>query len=189
MERTDEQLIADVLSDDSGSDAAFSELVRRYIKSIYNFVYRLCGNASDVEDISQEVFVKVWKNLKKYRVGESVRAWIFTIARNTTIDWLRKRKNFVFSDFENAEGENPLTATLADASPLADEIFAEREDRAVLESALAQLSFAHREVLLLHYMEGLTFDEIGKILQHPLHTVKSRHQRALLKLREMYAPK
>lgn len=185
MEHTDEQLIVATLA---GDDDAFPLLVRRYLKPVYNFSYRLCGSASDAEDIAQEVFVKVWKNLKKYRTGESVRAWIFTIARNTTIDWLRKRKNLAFSDFENAEGENPLLATLADAEPLQDELYALAEDREVLERALGQLSVPHREVLILHYVEGLTFDEIGTMQHNPLHTVKSRHHRALIRLREIMAP-
>src|SRR3989344_2093919 len=114
MEKSDEQLIADALSED---DDAFPELLSRYLKPVYNFVRRLSGSDADAEDISQEVFVKVWKNLKKYRQGESVRAWIFSVARSTTIDWLRKRKHLLFSDFENAEGENPLLATLTAVEP------------------------------------------------------------------------
>jgi len=185
MEHTDEELIVATLA---GDDRAFPELVSRYMQPLYNFILRLSGSAADAEDISQEAFVKVWKNLKKYRQGESVRAWIFTIARNTTIDWLRKRRNLVFSDFENAEGENPLLATLTAVEPLQDELFAREEDRAVLEGAFVQLSVLHREVLTLHYVEGLTFDEIGKVLKAPLHTVKSRHHRALIRLREIMAP-
>jgi RNA polymerase sigma-70 factor (ECF subfamily) len=183
MEHSDEQLIAATLA---GDDRAFPELVSRYMQPLYNFIYRLCGSASDAEDIAQEVFVKVWKNLTKYRQGESVRAWIFTIARNTTIDWLRKKKHLVFSDFENAEGENLLVATLADTELLADELYARGEDHEALEAALAALPLLQREVLLLHYREGLTFDEIGRTLDVPLHTVKSRHHRALLRLRELF---
>lgn len=187
MHKNDQELIAESIS---GNDEAFPELLSRYIKPIYNFSRRLSGSPADAEDISQEVFVKVWKNLKKYRPGESVKTWIFTIARNTAIDWLRKRRHLMFSDFERDGGENPFIENLTDTEILQDERYAQAEDREALESAVSRLSLPHREVLVLHYTLGLTFDEIGKILGEPLHTVKSRHQRAILALREiMKAPK
>ena len=91
----DKQLIVEYLK---GDEKALETLFSRYLKPIYTFVYRLTGNAQDAEDISQEVFVKVWKNLKKYDDTRSFKTWLFTIAKNTAYDLLRKNKEIVFSD-------------------------------------------------------------------------------------------
>jgi RNA polymerase sigma-70 factor (ECF subfamily) len=188
MEMDDQQLIADYIS---GDDAAFSILVKRHMQSIYNFSMRIAGNPQNAEDITQETFLKVWRNIKKYRPEQSFRSWIFTIAHNTAIDFLRKKKQLVFSDFENEEGNNMLEDTLQDPALLPDELAARAQDQQLLAGLVAQLSPIYQEVLLLYYNEQLTFDEIGRILGKPLDTVKSQHRRALLALRKLLesAPK
>ncbi len=181
MEREDQQLISDYLT---GDESALHELVRRYLKALYNFAYRLAGNTGDAEDITQEIFIKVWKNIKRYDQNYSVKTWLFAIARNTTIDWLRKKRDLVFSDFDTDEGENSLLNTLADPMPLSDEIMARAEDKKFLDHALNKLPLIYREVIVLRYQDGLTFNEIGTILGKPLDTVKSQHRRALIALRK-----
>ncbi len=182
MKRNDQQLIADYLNGDNSSIAI---LIGRYLKAVFNFTFRFVGKSEDAEDITQETFLKTWRNLKKYRQGENFKTWLFTIARNTAIDLLRKKKNFVFSDFENDDGENSFAETLTDPEPLPDEVFTQAEEKNVLDNAITKLSPAHREVLLLHYNEHFTFDEIGKILGKSINTVKSRHRRALEDLRRL----
>lgn len=182
MERNEQQLIADYLG---GDNNAVAILIDRHLKAVFNFARRLSGNGEDAEDIAQETFLKVWRNLKKYRLGENFKAWLFTITRNTAIDLMRKRKSLAFSVFENDEGENALTESLTDIEPLPDEIFAKAEEKGLLENALIGLSPASRETLLLYYGENLTFDEIGKILGKSINTVKSRHRRALIELRKL----
>lgn len=182
MMRSDEQLMLDYRA---GDTQAFVLLVERYLKSIYNFSYRLSGDAYAAEDITQDVFVKMWKNITSYRAGESVKAWLFTIARNTTIDYLRTKRPAVFSDFEHEEG-NFLTDTLTDESPLPIELAIRAEDQHFIEEAFDKLSPLYREVMFLRYYEDLTFDEIRNITGRPLHTVKSQHRRGLEKLREYF---
>jgi RNA polymerase sigma-70 factor (ECF subfamily) len=187
MEKGDQELIDDYAKGDSG---AFARLVDRHAKRVYNFVYRLLGNRDDAEDVTQETFLKIWKNLKKFRTGESFSAWLLTIAHNTAIDSLRKRKNVVFSDFGKEDAENIFAESIPDPEALPDELAAKAEDAEFLEKLLEKLPILHREVLLLHYKERLTFDQIGKILKKPLDTVKSQHRRALVKLRGLFdAPK
>ncbi|KKR44857.1 MAG: RNA polymerase, sigma-24 subunit, ECF subfamily [Parcubacteria group bacterium GW2011_GWA1_40_21] len=181
MERNDQELIINCLN---GDDATIAILIDRHIKPVFNFAKRLVGKSEDAEDIAQETFIKMWRNLKKYRGGENFKTWLFTITRNTAIDLLRKRKNFAFSDFERDGEKNPFVETLTDPEPLPDEIFAKAEEKTFLDGVLKKLSLPQREILLLHYGEHLTFDEIGKILGEPLNTVKSRHRRALLELRK-----
>ncbi|MFA6338995.1 MAG: RNA polymerase sigma factor [Candidatus Paceibacterota bacterium] len=181
-QENDEQLIIDYLN---GDNEAFSELVKDYLKPIYNFIFRLTKNTQESEDITQETFLKVWKNIKKYRKGENFKTWIFTIARNTTIDWLRKKKNLTFSDFENKDGSNTFEENITDPEPLSDELIAIIEDKKLIEDLLKQLSPLYQEILFLHYNEQLTFSDMGKILNKSTDTVKSQHRRALIMLRKI----
>ena len=180
MNRTDSQLVTDYLD---GDEYALKELIEMYSALTYNFVYHL-GGKEDSEDIVQEVFVKVWKNLKKYNTEQNFKTWLFSIANNTTIDWMRKKKNVVFSKFDNEDGNNLFEETLIDTEPLADELVAIAQDKKIIENILEELSPEYRSILLLHYVDNFTFKEIGEILNKPLNTVKSRHHRALNQLRK-----
>ena len=91
---TDEKLVQIYLK---GDGKALEELVRRYLSLIYNFSRRYNGDADNVSDIAQEVFVKVWKNLKKFDKSKNFKLWIFTIAKNTALDWLKKKNAVPFS--------------------------------------------------------------------------------------------
>ena len=187
MEKSDEQLITEYFE---GDEEALALLVRRYLTPLYNFIYRLSGNAGDAEDIVQEAFVKAWRHLKKFRRGANFKTWLFTIAHHTAIDHLRRRRRLVFSDFENGDAGNVLTDTLIDTESLPDELWRRAEDREYVEALLLRLSPAFREVLYLRYNEELTFDEIGGVLGKSIDTVKSQHRRALLLLRKLIdAPK
>ena len=185
MEHTDDELIAGYLA---GNENYFEQLVARHLQSVYNFTLRFVG-AGDADDVTQEAFLKAWKSIRKFRRGQSFKTWIFTIARNTALDALRKKKHRPFSDFDRDDGSNAIADSLADTEPLADEVFGRLTDAKVLDAALAKLSPDAREVLLLRYREELTFDEIGKVMHQPLNTVKSRHRRALAALRDILAPK
>lgn len=182
MEKNDEELIAAHIK---GDETALSLFVARYFKPIYHFAYRLSGNIQDAEDITQETFVKVWRHAHKYHQGEQVKTWLFTIAHNSAIDLLRKRKRLVFSDLATDETEGLFEETLVDTEPLPDAIFAKAEEKEFIENLLLKLSPLHQEVLHLYYTEELTFDEIGKVLEKSINTVKSQHRRALLALRKL----
>src|SRR3989344_4931997 len=157
-EKTDKQLVSEYLD---GKESALGELIERHLKPVYNFVHQAANNAQDAQDITQETFIKAWKNLKRYDPNQNFKTWLFTIARNTAIDALRKKKNWVFSDFEIADGKNPFLDTLADPAPLPDELAARAERQTLFESALGKLSLAYQEVFTLRHESDLTFDEIG----------------------------
>lgn len=180
MDKTDVQLVNEILLDTQGS---FEELVTRYTKPLYNFTFRLTGSVQTAEDLVQETFIKVWKNMSKFDPKQSFRGWIFTIARNTTTDYMRKKKTVPFSVLSKDE-ELPFEESLSDQQPLPDETLAQLEDTASLEKLLATLPIDYQMVLLLHYQEGLTFEEVGDVVDKPPNTVKSWHRRALIQLRE-----
>jgi RNA polymerase sigma-70 factor (ECF subfamily) len=212
----DEKLVSQYLK---GDDKSLEILVKRYLKPIYSFTYRYVGNLSDAQDITQEIFLKAWRNLKKpalrllalnFAEGSkglalsspngfdsqkgSFKTWIFSIAKNASIDFLRKsrsasglQKTVSFSDFENERGENPVIGTLADASPLQLELVEQADTAKLLTAALDKLSSKYRMILFLRYNDHFTFREIAESLGESLNTIKSRHRRALIQLRELFA--
>jgi RNA polymerase sigma-70 factor (ECF subfamily) len=178
--RTDDDLVRAYRSGDA---AALTLLIDRYLDTIYTFAYRMTNRKEDAEDIAQDTFVKVWRTIGRYKLTGTFKPWVFAIARNTAIDRLRKKRIAVFSDFEDREGRNVLIETLGDPETLPATLIEKAEQKGLLEKSLAELSPGDREILSLHYGEEMTFDTIGTILKKPLNTVKSRHRRALEKLR------
>ncbi|HEV8666467.1 MAG TPA: RNA polymerase sigma factor [Candidatus Paceibacterota bacterium] len=186
MDRTDEELIALYLA---GNEAAFGELTARHLRQIYSYALRLVGDAAAAEDISQETFLKAWKSLKKYDEKSSkFKTWLLRIARNTAIDYLRKKKHVPLSYFESDTGGNVLAETIADPEELAPQMLERLDDARELHETLANLSPKHREILLLYYTNDATFEEIAEALNEPTNTVKSRHRRALAALKALIAP-
>ena len=175
---TDEQLVARYLKKD---ERALEELVERYLPLVFGFVKKYTGNQDNASDIAQEVFVKVWKNLKSFDQSKSFRTWIFTIAKRTAIDELRKKKALPFSVLQE-EGFEDL---IADESPsILDQIFSQQQSRE-LAVAVAKLPMNYRSVIKLHNHEGLNFREIATKLEEPMNTVKSRYRRGLTLLKKL----
>ncbi len=185
MDRSDEELIAAYVR---GDETIFGTLVERHLGSVYSFVQQFVGDAQEAEDITQDTFVKAWKSALQYRVEASkFKTWLLRIARNTAVDFLRKRKAIPLSYFDTNDGQNVLAETVEDTLELADELFAKTEDVTFVAKMLQTLPPDGREVLVLHYTNGLTFLEIGEMLGEPLNTVKSRHYRAVRQLRKSLA--
>ncbi|MFA6300881.1 MAG: RNA polymerase sigma factor [Candidatus Paceibacterota bacterium] len=181
---TDEEIITQYKN---GNQEVFKELIDRYASSFYNFSARL-ANKDDAPDIVQEIFIKIWKNLGKFNSDKaSFKTWVFTIARNTTTDFLRKKKNLLFSDIDRGSEEdtNSFEENIQDENLLPEEALQKLEDAQFFNQTLEKLHQNYREVLMLHYQEEMTFEEIGKILNKPLNTVKSQHHRAIIELRKI----
>lgn len=165
-------------------------LVKEHLGPLYRFVYRIVKDESEAEDIVQKVFVKVWKNLAKFDREQNFKTWIFTIARNTAVDYLRKNKNISFSELDaRADTETSFSENIRDLEPLPDEIFIKKEsDRELsqkLEEALSKIRPDFREIILLRYVENLEFSQIAEIVGKPLNTVRSQHLRGLKALRNI----
>lgn len=186
MIENDKQIITDYLEGKTGD---FSLLVENNIKLVYRYAFRIARDVEDAEDITQETFVKVWKNIHKFDTDKNFKTWLLGIAHNTAIDLLRKRRSFVFSDFDTEKGGNSITDFLPDPGLLSPELFEQIELKNILDEALSELSPSYREVLTLYFEEDLTFKEIGEVLGKPLNTVKSQQRRALQALKELLTGK
>jgi RNA polymerase sigma factor (sigma-70 family) len=180
---SDENLITSYLE---GDDGALELLVQRHLKSAYSFVYRFVGNKGDAEDIVQDTFVKAWRNLKNYsRQNSRFKTWLMRIARNTSIDYLRKKKHIPFSVLEDENESGWFADKLQDKQPLPDELLSHKYDIEELEQVALKLQPVYREVLLLYYGSDLKFEDIATISGISVNTIKSRHRRAVTKLREL----
>jgi len=143
----DAQLVVASLKGDGDS---FAALVDRHMSMVYKFVYRYFGNADAANDIVQDVFIKVWKNIKKFDQTKNFKTWLLTIAKNTALDAVKKKQSVLFSHIE--EGEMDLDSFLApyvESPDLPDELLQKKQIKSDLDHVLAELGPSYRSVLLL----------------------------------------
>lgn len=164
-----------------GDEKALEDLVNKYVSQIYNFVYKNVGSPADAEDITQDVFIKVWKNIKKFDQKKSFKPWIFQIARNTCIDFLRKKKSIPFSRFDDENGKNILVENFSAPNANIIEVLS---DKKVLATAIQGLNEKEQKIIELRHNEDLSFKEIAKIFQESINTVKSRYRRTLANMKK-----
>lgn len=181
MERSDQQLVAHYL--ETRDARVFEQLVARYLKLIYTIAVRISHQVEDAQDISQDVFVKVWKHLDRYDPKQSFKPWIAQIAKNTALDWMKKKKPLLFSGLD--QEEELFIDQLVDAQPLPSDIFAQTQEAHELEQTIQQLPAHYAEVIQLRYREGLTFQEIADRLEMIMDTVKTRHRRGLQMMKKL----
>lgn len=160
-----------------GGDAvAYGELVRRYQGKIYGLVYNMTANKEDTEDVVQDVFVKAFAALRHFKGGSSFYTWVYRIAVNTTINFLKKRKTraaLSLNDVDQAVERDPAYVELsARESPFRDATLSELQEK--LNKALLKLSEKHRAVVVLHDVQGVPHEEVARILGCSQGTVRSR---------------
>ncbi len=173
---SDEQLVARYLH--KNNELALEELVKRYLPLIYGFVKKYTGNQDNASDITQEVFVKVWKNLRSFDQAKSFRTWIFTIAKRTAIDELRKNNALPFS-FLAQENED-FAESISDNTPSILNQLLFKETSRELSFAMSQLPANYSSIIKLHLEGQMHFKEIAESLKKPLNTVKSQYRRGLV---------
>lgn len=175
----------------SGSEQAFSLLIAQYSQPIYSLIARSLRDPSEAADVTQDVFVKVFRSISGFHGDASLRTWIYRIALHETSNqrrwWNRHKKQELTIDapLQNEEGECTCLAEMlatGDASPY--EQAARTETRQRVEAALQHLPDAYREVVVLREIEGFGYEEIAEILNVNLGTVKSRLTRGRAALRE-----
>ena len=169
-----------------GDDTAFEQLVNQYQKSVYNLAFRMCGNADDAFDLSQEAFLNAWKGLKGFQFQSSFSTWLYRLTSNVCLSYLRSKKrksavSLVFLDDEEEEQEWEI----ADSAPLPEEQTISKEERRQVESALNSLEVEYREALALSVYSDLSYQQIAEIQGVQEGTVKSRIFRAREKIRRI----
>ncbi len=159
-----------------GDLAAYDELVRRYQERIYATVYHMTSNHEDANDLAQESFIKGFQALKSFKGGSSFYTWLYRIAVNKTINFLKQRKNrsaMSLNDVDfNVEKDPDLVALISDKTPRRDAALGELQKK--LNEAMQKLSEPHRLVVTLHDVQGLAHEEIAEIMECNVGTVRSR---------------
>src|SRR5688572_27205236 len=161
----------------SGDLAAYDELVRRYQERIYATVYHMTSNHEDANDLAQDTFIKAWHALRSFKGDSSFYTWLYRIAVNRTINFLKQRRNrtphLSLNDLDlNAENDPDLLALVSHKTPRRDIALTELQEK--LNKAFLKLSEEHRMVVTLHDIQGLAHDEIARILNCHPGTVRSR---------------
>lgn len=156
--------------------SAYDELIRRYQQRIYATLYHMTSNHEDANDLTQEAFIKGYRALKGFKGDSSFYTWIYRIAVNKAINFLKQRKNrtqMSLNDVDyQAEHDPDLVALISERTPRRDLNLAELQEK--LNAGLMTLSEHHRMVVTLHDIQGLSHEEIGKIMNCNVGTVRSR---------------
>jgi RNA polymerase sigma-70 factor (ECF subfamily) len=172
-EAPDQQLVKRA---QSGHLEAYDELIRRYQERIYATIYHMTANHEDANDLAQETFIKAYQALRSFKGDSSFFTWVYRIAINKTINFLKQRKNkthLSLNDLDfNAEHDPDLVALVSDKTPRRDVNLIELQEK--LNGAMLKLSEIHRLVVTLHDVQGLSHEDISKIMGCNTGTVRSR---------------
>ena len=178
----------------AGSEQAFAQLIAQYHQPIYSLIARSLQNPTDASDVTQEVFLKVFRSIRGFHGEASLRTWLYRIALHEASNqrrwWTRHRRQEVTLDSSSAEPDSEgdsysLAASLADHGSSPFDQAAQRQLRDRVESVLREIPEAFRTVVVLREIEGFTYEEIAEILQTNLGTVKSRLTRGRAALRTL----
>lgn len=172
-ETTDRELVARAQHQDV---EAYDELVQRYYKKIYALLYNMTSNKEDAEDLIQEVFVKAYSALARFKGDSSFYTWVYRIAVNRAINYVKRRNKRAGISLDNVdsgiERDKAYVELSAKESPFRDATLSELQEK--LNTALQKLSDKHRVVVVMHDIEGVPHDEIARVLGVSSGTVRSR---------------
>jgi len=167
-----------------GDREAFAQLLRDHHLRVYNLAAYIVGDRTEAEDVTQQAFVRAWEELPRLRDPQAFTAWVNRIARNLARD--RAREGGARARFEGPQPDPPETGNAEARGPEESLVVREREQD--IHRAVATLSEAHQEVVVMHHLEGKPVVEIAQQLGVPLGTVLSRLARARAALRRKLAP-
>jgi RNA polymerase sigma-70 factor (ECF subfamily) len=198
VDLTDEALIENFRATKDSNH--FKSLVRRYQIRLYSAAYRILGNKDEAEEVVQETYIRVHQNLAKFRNESSFGSWIFKIAHNICMDTLRSKRRTTgvvqmsfdpqssFNEDEPAEGSSNVVLQIADESPCPAVTLDLNEQSEIIEESLRALPESQRTVVVLHDIEGFSYQEISDIVGANLGTVRSRLHYGRLRLRQLLEP-
>jgi RNA polymerase sigma-70 factor, ECF subfamily len=182
---SDRELVAIAVA---GFDGSFEELVRRYQRPISAYVYRMVGNYESALDLTQEIFIKVYNSLSRYRAEFKFSTWIYKIAHNAAVDHLRRSSTREQSLVAGTEGDS-YDLPIESASLTPEQESERKERRGEIESVVRALPANYRELIILRHSQDLSYEEIVEVTGLPLGTVKNRLFRAREMMRQQFVDK
>lgn len=173
FELTDIQLIDECIN---GNSTAFEEIVRRYKKLVYSVVYKMIPDKEEVNDISQEVFIRLYKSLERYNPEFKMSTWIVKITTNLCLDTLRKRKQDTVT-LDDAVG-------ISSSCDTPEQAFIKCQRTELINKAINELPDKYKILVVLFHNKGMSYEEMTKVLNEPMSIIKNRLYRARLMLRD-----
>lgn len=188
VELSDEQLVEAYLKDRQPDH--FESLMRRYERELYTFLRRFLGNAQHAEDVFQGTFLSVHLRIEQFEPGKRFRPWLYAIASNKAIDFMRRNKRHQMASLDgtmqHSDSEESMVSRLSSPGPSPDELAMQGETTAKVRLAVSQLSEQTQQLIQLAFYQGLKYADIAEILNIPVGTVKSRVFTAMRKLNEIW---
>lgn len=179
---SDEELVEKIKK---GDVDAYEEIVKKYENKVFGIIYHMIKNQNDVEDLAQEVFIKVYKNLPRFKGDSSLYTWIYKITVNLCLDEMKKRKNIVYLDEKLEVEDGELERELPSSDKTQVELYEEKELKEKLHKCICKLPEKQKVMIVLRDIKGFSYEEISEITSIKLGTVKSQINRARLKLKEL----
>ncbi len=170
-----------ILRSRQGETRAFEELVMEYQTRVYTLCFRYMGNEEDAYDMAQETFIKAFRSLQSFQGKSRFGTWLYRVATNICLDEIRRRKRRVSTvsihePLETADSE--VEKEVADVRPTAETLYEQKELSLYIQTLLDHMNPEHRTIIILRDMMGLSYEEIGEVLNCSTGTVKSRLSRA-----------
>jgi RNA polymerase sigma-70 factor (ECF subfamily) len=175
--KTDEELVECFLM--KQDTQSFEEICARYTAPLYRYAFSFVRNKDEAEDIVQQTFIKVWRKMRTFDMTKKFSVWIYTIARRTALDDLKKRKNISFSHMSGDEEDMPFEETLLDTSAGIIEKLESLREVDAFELIISAMPEEKSEIIFLKLYEDMTFEEIAETVGRPMNTVKSVYRRSL----------
>jgi RNA polymerase sigma-70 factor (ECF subfamily) len=165
----------------AGHSEIYDEIVKRYEKKLFSYIYRLVGNKEEAEDILQNVFVKAYRNIRTFDIERKFSSWIYRIAHNEAINFLKKKNKKKFISWEDiVTSKDKIETKSEERSPI--DVWIRKESAIEVKKAMERLPEKYRKVLMLRYFSEKSYEEIGKTLKSPVNTVGTLINRAKKKL-------
>lgn len=170
----------------NGDVGAFEELTTEYYSKVYSICYRMLNNTEDAYEQAQETFIKAFKYIKDFKGNCAISTWLYRIATNVCLDFIRKHKNKkVISIEQNTFEDLQLKDSLVSENPGPEKVAEANAQKQAIKEAMDKMNEKNRLVIILRDFMGLSYDEISDTMKVPVGTVKSRINRARNELREL----
>lgn len=170
----------------NGDFSNYDKIVDSYKNRVFGMAYKFTNDYDETQDLAQEVFLKIYRQIKNFRGDSKLSTWIYRISVNTCLDWKKKKqriKSINFSNMVNEENKDQ-TIDIKDDSPMPDEIILQDEDQKIVHDLIYQLSDKYKTVLIMYHFNEMSYEDIANSLNIPQRTVETRLYRARRMLKD-----